>query len=169
MFAHISIDLIQRKSLYNVHYRCNKEDSSIFGAASCDMMFFEAWNLTPLSFSCGFCQNVSSPLIWASASLWFSVAALSRSTPPNPRWYWTTTGPSWASNEPMEMTHKKKCSYASCDGPVHCLLCFISLISLFNSYLDNNVWKCSFGLIKKLVSNMWVEYFWWYLIYLSLF
>lgn len=35
---------------------------------------------------------------------------------------WTQLG----SDELLET--RQKCSYASCDGPIHCLLCFISLV-----------------------------------------
>lgn len=133
------------KVLYNVHYHCNKKDSSIFGAASCDMIIcfaHEFW----LSVLHVVLWNVSSPLAWAQSCCGLSVHYQLA----EPHWSqsaveinhnWTQLG----STELMEM--RWKCSYASCDGPVHCLLCFISLVLYLipTSILYENA---PFGLIK---------------------
>lgn len=100
---------------------------------SCDMIiFFCAWNLTR-----GFVKRLVSTGL-SSVSLWsvwlterlhcqlaepFAGSSLQRRS--SCSWLnhsWTRPG----STQLMET--RQKCSYASCDGLVHCLLCLISLV-----------------------------------------
>lgn len=99
-YQHLIDSVLEKKALFNVHYHCNKEDSSIFGAVKLwyDDIFC-AWNLT--------LWNASSPLAWAqrrcglsgsrsvSTVSWLSflvqVCSGDQAVPD-----WTTPGPSWA-------------------------------------------------------------------------
>lgn len=136
----------EKKVLCNVCCHCNKEDSSIFGADSCDMIFF-AHEIWLPSVRHAVSLNVSSPPAWARSRCGLSAGRLAE-----PRWSQISLNPTEPQLDPAGL--------GRADGDeAEVFLCklrwsstlpalFHQFGSLFNSYLDI-VWKCPFWINKS--------------------